>query len=198
MTAAAFPLAWPAGFPRRTTREKGAFRTSLSGALDNVRKSIEGFARDSGKRVDGITLSSNVTLGVSKPADPGVAVWFVWDGMQVCIPVDRYSTVEANIQAIHHIVEARRVELRHGTLALVRASLRGFIAPPPGSEPRQRHWQDVLDLTSPSVTTGDVESRFKALSKQRHPDMPGGSNEAMAELNRARDEALKELGNGRG
>ena len=30
--------------------------------------------------------------------------------------------------AIHHIIEARRVELRHGTLALVRATFAGFLA----------------------------------------------------------------------
>jgi hypothetical protein len=59
---------------------------------------------------------------VTSPADPGVAVWFTWDGMQVCIAVDRYQKVASNLQAIHHIIEARRVELRHGTLALVRAS----------------------------------------------------------------------------
>ena len=48
----------------------------------------------------------------------------------MCIPVDRYNSVEANLQAIHHIIEARRVELRHGTLALVRASFTGFKALP--------------------------------------------------------------------
>jgi hypothetical protein len=66
-------------------------------------------------------LDPHASLGASRPSDPGVAVWFTWDGLGVCIAVDRYQTVEANLQAIHHIIEARRTELRHGTLALVRA-----------------------------------------------------------------------------
>jgi len=46
-----------------------------------VRGSIEAFGRDSGKAVTSIVLSSNVTLGNDRPADPGVAAWFTWDGM---------------------------------------------------------------------------------------------------------------------
>jgi len=145
--------------------------------------------------VTNVILSSNVTLGQNKPSDPGVAAWFLWDGEQRCIPVDRYQTVEANLQAIHHVLEARRVELRHGTLALVRASFKGFslALPAPGTK---RPWRAVLDLGGGIVTASQIESRYKAFAIQRHPDMPGGSHEAMAELNRARDEALKEVGRG--
>ncbi|HSV45118.1 MAG TPA: hypothetical protein VLJ58_04925, partial [Ramlibacter sp.] len=144
MTASAYPLSWPQGFPRAKTREKGQFKTSLAGALKNVEHSLSLFASDSRKPLTGIVISSNVTLGVQRPADPGVAIWFTWDGLQVCIPVDRYESVEANLQAIHHIVEARRVELRHGTLALVRASFTGFKALP---APAGKHWSDVLGLS---------------------------------------------------
>src|SRR5690606_17715328 len=117
----AHPLTWPPHIARAKTREAGKFRTTLSGALNNVETSLKLFGRDSGKKVDGLVISSNYSLGDRRPSDPGVAVWFTWDGMQVCIPVDRYTTVEANLQAIHHVIEARRTELRHGTLALVRA-----------------------------------------------------------------------------
>src|SRR3972149_679812 len=108
MTISAYPLHWPPSFPRAKIRDKGAFKTTLAGALTNVHGSLRKFAADSGKKLDGLVMSSNVTLGASKPADPGVAVWFTWDGMGVCIAVDRYLTVEANLQAIHHIIEARR------------------------------------------------------------------------------------------
>lgn len=135
-----------------------------------------------------------MTLGVSRPADPGVAAWFPWDGEQRCIPVDRYQSVEGNLQAIHHIIEARRVELRHGTLALVRASFKGFTPLlPPG--PRQRTWREVLEIdTVPAdrITPETVEHAHRRLMKVRHPDA-GGSTKAAAELNAARDAALKEL-----
>ncbi|XAI96287.1 molecular chaperone [Microcystis phage Mae-JY30] len=188
-----YPLAWPPHIPRwKGVRDNGQFRTSLPSAMDNVETSLRLFARDSGEVIKGVVLSSNVTLGQNRPDDPGVAVWFEWDEMQVCIPVDRYGKVEANLQAIHLILEARRVELRHGTLALVRASLAGFSAlPAPGAK---KPWREVLELDRPAVTARDIESRFKAFAKQRHPDMPGGSAEKMAELNAARDEALREIG----
>lgn len=199
MSAAAYPLTWPDHIPRAQRREGGQFRTSLSGALKNVTDSLRRFSADSGKKIEGLVISSNVTLGEQRPADPGVAVWFTWDGLQVCIPVDRYEKVEANLQAIHHVIEARRTELRHGTLALVRASFQGFKAlpPPPGAKPA-RPWRDVFGLApherAADYASATIEERYRQLAKERHPDKPGGSAEAMAELNRARDEALKEIG----
>jgi hypothetical protein len=111
MSITAHPLCWPTQFPRRQNRESGRFQTTLAGALENVQSSLRLFAKDSDKKIDGVVISSNVTLGQQRPADPGVAVWFSWDGLQVCIPVDRYDKVEGNLQAIHHIIEARRTEL---------------------------------------------------------------------------------------
>ncbi|MBB4017336.1 hypothetical protein GGR16_002365 [Chelatococcus caeni] len=183
----AFPLSWPDGFPRSKSRETGQFRTSLAGALNNVRTSLNLFGRDSGKPVTDVVLSSNVSLGCEKPADPGVAVWFRWQGMQVCIPVDRYATPAANLQAIHHVLEARRVELRHGTLALVMASMKGFAALP---APAGRHWSEVLGV-SRTAGRDEIEAAHRLLIRQHHPDS-GGSEAAAAEINAARDAALKE------
>lgn len=185
----AYPLTWPPGFPRSVRREKGAFKTTLPRALENVQDSLRLFGRDSGKSVSGVVLSSNVTLGSERPTDTGVAVYFTWEGLQVCIPVDRYDSVAANLQAIHHIIEARRVELRHGTLALVRASFQGFKAlPAPPS------WRDTLGFKQSDRPTKDaVEGRYRQLAKIRHPDA-GGSDALMAELTQAKQDALWELG----
>jgi hypothetical protein len=183
----AYPLSWPPGFPRKSVRETGQFKTSLAGALKNAQDSLRLFGRDSGKPVKDVVLSSNVTLGIQRPADPGVAVWFKWDGIQICIPVDRYSTPEANLQAIHHVLEARRTELRHGTLALVRASFQGLRALP---APNSKHWSAVLGVDA-SASTEEIQAAYRDLARKLHPDQ-GGSEAAMSELNRARDEALKE------
>lgn len=192
MTINVYPLSWPTHIPRSKSRETGRFSTTISKALDNVRGSIQRFANDSGKTVSGIVISSNYSLGVSRPLDPGVAVWFTWDGLQVCIPVDRYTSVESNLQAIHHIIEARRVELRHGTLALVRASFMGFKSLPP---PEKNHWQ-ILGLDKPGGTVNreKITEAYRALAAKNHPDA-GGSDAAMAELNAARDAALREIAN---
>lgn len=186
---AAYPLAWPESMPRyKPTRVAGPFRTGLPGALANVEKSLKDFGADSGQKVAEIVLSSNVTLGSYRPADPGVAAWFLWGGEQVCIPVDRYSTVEANLQAIHHIIEARRVELRHGTLALVKATFRGLQALPPPPD-----WRDVLGLPKQGVITAeDVEAAYRMKARRSHPDH-GGTADAMSMVNSARVRALAEL-----
>jgi hypothetical protein len=193
MSATAFPLNWPNAFPRAKTRERGAFKTTLAGALKNVDDSLRKFATDSGKKLDAVVMSSNVTLGVQNPADPGVAVWFTWDGLGVCIAVDRYERVESNLQAIHHIIEARRVELRHGTLALVRATFTGFLALP---APAGSHWTEVLSLPK-DAKREDVKAAYRRLASAAHPDKPGGSHERMAALNAAQEAALKECAAGR-
>jgi hypothetical protein len=183
----AYPLAWPAAFPRRKgTRDAGKFKTPLSAAIANVKASLRLFGADSGKSMTDVVISSNVTLGGLQGADPGVAVWFTWDGMQVCIPVDRYTSVASNLQAIHHVLEARRVELRHGTLALVRATFAGFRALP------SPDWRNTLE-TPPGATLREVEDAYQRLAKRWHPDK-GGTDEYMSRLNVARDAARAELG----
>lgn len=182
-----FPLAWPENFPRSRQREPGKFRTGLNTALGNVKDALHAFGKDTGKPVSDVVLSSDVSLGNQRPADPGVAVWFRWDGEMRCIPVDRYTSPEANLQAIYHVLEARRTELRHGTLALVRATFKGFVAAlaPPGA----KDWTEVLGLPH-TASAAAINARFRELAKERHPDH-GGSAEMMAELNAARDQALR-------
>lgn len=185
-----YPLHWPPGFPRTKWRESGRFKSSYDTALGNVQRSLRGFAADSGKKLEHAIMSSNMTLTVSSPEDPGVAVWFVWDGLQLCIAVDRYNTPAKNLQAIHHIIEARRVELRHGTLALVRASFAGFKALP---APPGKDWRSVLRIAGGVMTSERIDAAYRELAKTAHPDA-GGSTERMAELNNARDTALREIG----
>ncbi len=192
MTITAYPLTWPQAFPRsRTPRESGSFKTTLYRSLENVQDSLRRFASDSRKKLDGLIISSNVTLGANNPIDPGVAVWFTWDGLSVCIAVDRYSRVEANLQAIHHIVEARRTELRHGTLALVRATFTGFAAlPAPASE----HWGAVLGFEPGTVPTlADIEAAYRKLRSQHHPDRAGGNSEQFQRVQRAYEQAREVL-----
>ena len=130
MSIPPYPLQWPSTLPRTSKKASSQFRSKLSAAMNNVQDSLRRFATDSGQNVGDVVISSNVTLGVNNPQDTGVAVWFVWDDMQVCIAVDRYPKVEDNLQAIHHVIEARRTEVRHGGLHIARATFKGFQALP--------------------------------------------------------------------
>jgi hypothetical protein len=180
-----FPLCWPDTMPRKTgSREAGSFKTGLAGALANVESSLKLFGRDSGKPVSEVVISSNVTLGHTKPADPGVAVWFTWEEQSICIPVDRYSSVEANLQAIHHVLEARRTELRHGTLALVRATMKGFQA-----LPAPESWRKILGLEPDARVTSDIVNE----AYRNAARLAGPNSNRLTEINMARDRARQEL-----
>lgn len=191
MSVQAYPLTWPDGLPRTERKANSQFRTSLSAGLKNVEKSLQDFGRDSGKPVSNIVLSSNVLgLSLEKPTDSGVAAWFDWDGAQRCIAVDRYPKPEDNLQAIHHVLEARRTEMRHGGLHIVRQTFKGFTALP--APPGQKSWREVLGFPpgADRISAKDIDDRYRSLVAKAHPDA-GGSHEAMTELNRARAEGRK-------
>ncbi len=153
--------------------------------MDSVRL----FAQDTNSRVTDLLISSNVTLGVTRPDDPGIAMYFRWDGAMRCIAVDKYDRPEDNLRAIYYIIEARRVELRHGGLAIVRAAFKGFVALPPGST---EDWREVLGV-GPAAGLDEAQEAFRRRAREAHPDMPGGSNDAMARLNAAMADARAEL-----
>ena len=179
--------------PRTERRQPSPFRTTLDGALKNVRSSLVAFAKDSGKPVNPntIVMSSNVTLGASAPADPGIALYFEWDDGMRCIAVDRYPKPADNLQAIHHILEARRVEMRHGGIHIVRQVFKGFLALP---NPDAIDWRKVLGFRlDESVTPAKIEVAYRRLAAEAHPDREGGSAERMAEVNAARDAAKRAI-----
>lgn len=182
-----YPLAWPDGLPRTERKVSSQFRTTLLQAIKNVQKSLQMFASDTGKSTSSIVVTSNVAgIAFAPPRDTGVAVWFDWDGQQRCIAVDRYPAVEDNLQAIHHIVEARRTEMRHGGLHIVRQTFKGFTALPAPADARP--WREVLGLTGP-VSADQINAAYREQAKAAHPDK-GGTAEKMAALARAKAEAL--------
>ena len=185
----AFPLQWPDGWPRTKTPASSQFKTSLPGALKNVQDSIRRFSDDSGKKIDDLVISSNVTLGDQRPQDAGVAVYFSWDGISTCIAVDKYKKVEENLQAIHHCLEAERTKLRHGGLNIVRAAFRGYASLPP---PTGREWFDVLECRQ-DASQEVIKANYQRLRRAAHPDS-GGSSERFIEIQKAYNTALSLLG----
>lgn len=170
-------------------RLNSPFRTAYNGAIENVIRSLRGFQKDSGVRIDHPILSSNVDLmGRLANDDPGAAAWFQFDAQMVAFGVDRFRDVAANVQAIHHIIEARRVELRYGGLQIVRQTFRSFHALLPSTG--DKHWSEVLGV-SRGAAREEIVAAYRTLAPMRHPDS-GGSHETMAELNHARDKALAE------
>lgn len=193
MTApTAFPLAWPQQLPRTARHERSPFKVSLARAVQDLKDSLRLFGQDTGRAVRGVVISSNVTLGAARPSDPGVAVYFEWDGALRCIAVDRFPTPEANVRAIFQILEGRRQEMRYGGLSIVRAAFRGFDALPPPADARP--WRVVLGFPDDAQPTlEEVEAKWRVQARFAHPDQPGGSTAVMAEINAARAAARKEI-----
>ena len=193
-TISPYPLQWPEGRDRipANKRLRSPFRTSFQRAVENVQRSLRGFQRDAGVKIEHVVLSSNVDLMNDNPADPGAAVWFMMDGQWVAFAVDRFRDVASNVQAIHHIIEARRTELRYGGLEIVRQTFRSFIALPSPAGEKKRTWREILGAGQ-FPTANEIERLYREKAKTAHPDA-GGSDAAMAELNWARKEAMKEMG----
>ena len=198
----AYPLHWPEGHKRRPARDRhraqfGQKRgyskapltiavalTRLSDELDRLGADLPVVSANLERRADGLPRSNQ-----SEPADPGIAVYFQLRGRPMCLPCDTFDRAADNIAAIAAHIEATRKIERYG-VASVAQMFAGFERlPPPGA---LKPWRDVMGLSN-GASLADAEAAFRRLSKERHPDKPGGSHDAMAELTAAMERARKEL-----
>lgn len=183
-----YPLHWPEDWPRSERKISSKLRTSLSKALDNVHDELRRFGNDTGVAVKDVVISSNYTLTDRNPKESGVAVYFTWEGISTCIAVDRYLSIEENLQAIAKVVEAERTKMRHGGLNLVRAAFRGYAALPPPNH-ATANWHLILGVER-SATLHDIHAAYKRRARIVHPDH-GGSTAQFQELQDAYREAQR-------
>lgn len=176
MSTQAYPLQWPGGWPRTEYREESRFKTTLSAALNFLRKETELMG---GKN---LVLSSNCTLGNEKPKDCGVVAFFELRGTAIAIPCDRWRKVEDNVKAIGLTIEAMRGMERWGAKHMITAMFKGFMALPERSGPSC--WE-VLGI-SPESNEAQIVEAWRTKAKDCHPDA-GGSHDAMSALNAAKD-----------
>jgi hypothetical protein len=209
MTAEAYPLQWPAGRPRTESwkRQNAKFDVTFALARDNI---VAEIGRLSGRYPDPqIVISTNIALrrdglplaNQRQPDDPGVAVYFLYKKRQMSFACDRWRKIEHNMQAIAKTIEALRGIARWGTGDMLEAAFTGFAAlppppaappPAPGAQPQPRHWRDVFGTGVHSRE--QLQDVYRRLAAAYHPDRAGGSQDKMAELNAAREWALRDLG----
>lgn len=192
----AFPLHWPEGWPRTKTPGRSRFDVSFAAARDGL---LEQIARMGGRYV---VLSTNIELrrdglpyaNQRTPADTGVAVYFERKGKQMVFACDRWDLVKDNIRAIQKTIEAMRGIERWGASDMLERAFSAFVAlPAPGSD-APRSWREVLGFPPAAQPDRDgIEIAYRFKAKRAHPDA-GGSVDAFAELQRARDEAFRAIG----
>jgi hypothetical protein len=182
------------GCPRTKNPGQGRFNSSIHSAVNNVHDELRRFGNDTGQKVSNIVISSNCSLGESRPKDPGIAVYFRWENIDACIAIDRYHWPEENLQAIAKVIEAERTKMRHGGLNVVRASFRGYAALPPPTGPDGQlapPWRMVLFGPDADGTLADAENAYRKLVKTHHPDAGGDAakfNQITDAIRQAREE----------
>lgn len=189
----AYPLQWPAAWPRTEYPQPAKFKTPFSYARDQLYRELELLGATN------VVISSNMMIRQDGllyakqrlPDDRGVAVYFTLNGEQQCIPCDKWTQVHDNLQAIRLTVEALRGLERWGAKEMVAAAFKGFkalpsaIITPPPDRPK-RDWWIVLGTTR-DADPQTVKQAYRRAQATAHPDA-GGSSEDFQEVQAAYEE----------
>ncbi|HWN95027.1 MAG TPA: DnaJ domain-containing protein [Methylomirabilota bacterium] len=163
----AFPLQWPAGWPRTDAklRERAKFKQTLHSALTGLKREVQLLG---GKT---LVLSSNYTLGLENPKDCGVVAYFTYNASSVAIPCDRWLRIEHNVQAIALTIEAMRGMERWGAKHMIEAMFTGFkqIEARTGG----LSWWDILGV-APTATAEQIKTAYREKARVAHPDAGAG------------------------
>lgn len=188
----AFPLQWPAHIKRTPDykRQWGGFQVTPDKASRELKQEV---SRSGGSN---LVISSNAPvrrdgLPYARHAavtDPGVAVYYMRKGQQVCIPCDAFDEVWKNIRAIGLSIRDMRGPESRGCAAITDQAFSGFTALPNPDHVKQ--WWDVLGL-EPNAGRSAINTAWKRLRKERHPDAPGGSTAAFQELQAAYEQGVR-------
>lgn len=205
----AYPLSWPEGWPRAQQRKRARFtkgtRQQYGGGYSWMRQRELTVADATERVLDEMTklgvpygewiISTNLELrldglprsGQAAPSDPGAAVYWQRPGESMKVmAIDIYDRVADNLAAVAATINAMRAIERHGGAQILERAFTGFTALPP---PRSALTVLGLDEHAP-LTREAINDAYRAKARTAHPDS-GGSNAAMAELNAARDAALR-------
>jgi hypothetical protein len=195
-----YPLCWPDGWKRTIRRRRAAYKVNEETAKQQLMHSLSLLG------AGGVILSSNIRLrndglpysNQPRLDDPGVAVYFKRKGKEQVIACDTWDLIKDNYRAVWMAVEAMRSIERCGASELLDRAFTGFAALPPPPTALATDWRSELGLSfHPNPTREDVESAFRRLAKERHPDVVGGSAEAFRALVAAYQTALREIGEAR-
>ena len=194
-----YPLQWPEGWKRTQSYQRKTATFSRQGkaltVFDGVQRVLDELQR-LGVHQDDVIVSTNLQTRLdglprsnqARPGDPGVCVyWKPAKSPMRCMAVDRYDEVQDNLAAVAATLEAMRSIERHGGAAILDRAFTGFAALPAPAGGK-RDWWTVLELPS-TASQAEIREAFNRLAREHHPDR-GGSDERMAEIIRARDEAL--------
>lgn len=204
-TAQRYPLAWPMGWKRTRLRRRGHFKSGKSAtgyrsdigvpaAVSRLVKELDRLGVDPGDVVLStnlrVRIDGTVVANAGEPHDPGAAVYFRYKKRATVFACDAYYRVADNIAAIAAHIEALRAIERHG-VGTIEQAMAGYRSLPADTA---ADWRSVFGFPAGQrVSAAELDSAFKERARSAHPDK-GGSDAAMAHVNRAREFALQEIG----
>lgn len=135
---------------------------------------------DARPRLDGVPRSDGIE-------DPGAALYFKHKGKDIVFAGDVFDRLADNIAAIAKHIESLRGQDRWG-VGTIQQAFAGYAALPSPNP----HWTLLFELP---LTAGkpEIEAAYRRLAKIHHPDT-GGSDAAFAQVERAHDQALRDIG----
>lgn len=190
------PLAWPFGWKRTKNPGPSQFKTEPGRATSGLTQELLRLgaskviiSSNAQYRNDGMPYARQASI-----QDCGVAVYFKRKGKDMVFACDTYWNLHDNIHAIAKTIEALRAIERWGASDMLDRAFTGFAAlPAPIVAGMKRPWREVFGTVDGPVTESYIRSKYRELASQFHTDKPEGDHDKMAELNVARDEALKEI-----
>lgn len=186
----AYPLHWPAGWPRTAKPERSRFETT---DYDATQKLVWELERMGARH---IVISTNVELrrdglpysNRRPPVDCGVAVYFLRRGKQMTFACDRWDRVRDNMRAITKTIDAMRGIERWGASDMMERAFSAFEALPPPATAVQASCWDILGL-EPGADTTVIKAMWRKRMKTAHPDQ-GGTREEFEQVQRAYEQAM--------
>lgn len=195
----AYPLKWPAGWPRHPGKRENDQR--FRGPTYHWDRVYRGL-KDELKRIG----ATNITVSTNQPIrqdgfpyaqqriidDVGVAVYFTRGGRSLVMAQDRFWSIIGNMRSLTMAIEGLRQMERHGGAIMIDRAFDGFAALPPpedcwtilGIQPLKR---DPNERDRGTTNRDRIAAAFKARARE---NMNGGD---MDRLVKARDEALRQI-----
>lgn len=171
MTAEKFPLAWPQGYPVTEYREPSKFKCTFAEARDGIFNELNRLGADEffiscniernkkGELVGGRLIYDN----------PGVAVYFKFNGEQKVIACDKWKYIHENLRAVEKSLDSIRGLDRWGCTNIISQAVSGMKALPQNAGASNMAWWQVLGVQQ-TTPESEIEFAYRQLIKKYHPD----------------------------
>lgn len=198
------PLQWPAGWKRTARPVRSRFgkwnkKPSIAEAslfLEAELQRLTGsnkfiLSSNLKYKADGLPYSNQ-----KEPPDQGAAVYFKMADStggkdhEMTIACDSFDKMGCNIYAIALTIEAMRGISRWGCSELMNRAFTGFQALP--EKASISSWRTVLEVDE-IISVEELKNIYRTLCKKYHPDVAGGNAEKFIQVQRAYEDAIKEL-----